>query len=224
MVSRLASLRTTQLRGLCDLPLTTTPRVDVANGGDTHTLWVSYTDIPTVRRRLVGVAQQVLGLLERSEITPLPELVIPPQRERHGFWFMKFPADQEATLAEAQEELNGQPFRSHCGSIQGVVHVDAGTQPMHLRAMLMLEREGLDAVGDWLRAAFGRHGQIESVTIPRLKCNWDGGMAYVRFAHAEDAQRALEELDGTPSCVPGCNMYVDYARPKPLVEMKFART
>ena len=55
--------------------------------------------------------------------------------------------------------------------------------------------------------------------------NWDGGIAFVRFANPDDADAALEALDGTPSLVTGCNMYVDFAYEerrggRPLVDLK----
>lgn len=71
-------------------------------------LWVSYSDPQTVRRRLVGVAQQVLGLLNDSQTynNQLPELIIPndARRTRHGFWFMRF--SEVDQMMAAQKELN----------------------------------------------------------------------------------------------------------------------
>ena len=82
--------------------------------------------------------------------------------------------------------------------------------------MLMLEPKVVSSVERWLATKFSEYGEVESVRIPRLKCNWDGGMGYVTFRRPEEAYQALRRLDGTPSCVAGCNMYIDFAAEKPL--------
>lgn len=75
---------------------------------DARVLWVSYADPQTVRRRLVGVSQQVRNMLKGREAYsgPLPELIFPSEQKRirHGFWFMQF-ADADSML-EGQAELN----------------------------------------------------------------------------------------------------------------------
>lgn len=191
-----------------------------AGTGETNKLWVSYADPSTMRRRVVGVAQQVLDLLERSQIQPLPQLVIPKgQRARHGFWFMKFA--EEEKLTEALEELDGQPFRTRCGSLQGVLDISRASGELQLYAMLMMEAEHIDGVEVWLARTFEQYGPLDAVNIPRLKCNWDGGMGFVTFQHSEDALSALRALDGTPSCISGCNMVVDFQRDTPLLQTRF---
>ena len=59
--------------------------------------------------------------------------------------------------------------------------------------------------------------------MPRLASNWDPGYGFVRFAQPDDALRAIEELDGSPSCVKGCNMYLDLAERKPLALLRTRR-
>jgi len=180
-------------------------------------LWVSYSDPQTARRRLVGVAQQVREQLAQSPTytAPLPELQLPrEERLRHGFWFMRF-QDVDG-LHAAHAELNKQPFRSHCGSLEGVIQTDPGSKPLDLRAIVQLEPRALDAVQQWLASKFGEYGDVTKVRLPRLKCNWDGGLAFVHYRRPEEAYQALRNLDGTPSCVSGCNMFVDFAEEAPL--------
>lgn len=185
---------------------------------DPHELWVSYADPATLRRRLVGVAQQVRGLLTAE---PLPELVLPAEpRMRHGFWFMRFAA--EAQRRAAREALHGAPFRTECGSLEGTLQLDAGTRPLDLRAMLNVRTAQPDPVDAWLRRTFGAYGELVSVDLPRVANNWDGGLAFVRFADTDEAEAALVALDGTPSVVIGCNLFVDFAEAKgarPLVNL-----
>ena len=64
-------------------------------------------------------------------------------------------------------------------------------------------------------------GQVVSVQTPTLACNWDPGITFVTFATPQHAEAALEALDGTPSCVPGCNMYVDFAEVKETARYAF---
>lgn len=181
------------------------------------TLWVSYTDPATLRRRLVGVAQQVRAELEKGGMAPLPQLVLPAHnRVRHGFWFMKF--EQKELMEEARAALHDRPFRTACGSMEGVLQLDVGSKPLNLRTILRLDETPTDRVRSWLGAKFSKHGAVDEVMIPRLACNWDGGIAYVRFESGEEAERALLALDGTPSCVAGCNMFIDYAQARPLVQ------
>ena len=86
-----------------------------------RSLWVSYADVYTIRRRVLGVAQRVREQLmlptERS-----PELILPrDERLRHGFWFMRF-GNVEDALA-VQKSLDGQRFQSECGSLEGLLQM-----------------------------------------------------------------------------------------------------
>ena len=181
---------------------------------DPNVLRVSYADPATLRRRLVGVAQQVRSLLDAP-----PDLVLPhDERARHGFWFMRF-AD-EKRLTAAQQALHGRPFETDCGSLCGTLQLDGGRRPLHLRAMLNVTPVAPDPVTHWLERTFGAHGALEEVSVPRLRNNWDGGLAFVRFADADEAEAALERLDGTPSLVTGCNLFVDYAYQRRLVSYR----
>lgn len=177
-------------------------------------LWISYTDPATLRKRLVGLAQQVRARMEE----PRPELVVPHgNRVRHGFWFMRFRAEAEAD--EARDRLQGTSFESSCGTLRGSLRIDKGTKPLDVRAMLCCETQSPDPIENWLRVRFGEHGTVTSVRLPRLHHNWDGGMAFVRFADGEQAEAALQALDGTPSPIVGCNLFVDYAYTPPLYEV-----
>lgn len=177
---------------------------------------MSYADPASLRRRLVGVAQQVRASLDEG--TPLPDIVLPKEeRLRHGFWFLRFA--EPALREHARQVLHGRPFTSQCGSISGELHVDNGSKPSDLRAFVNLPRLSPDPVEEWLRNTFGEFGAIDRVRLPRLKNNWDGGLGFVHFARAEDAEIALTTLDGTPSFVRGCNMYIDFAIPRPLTEI-----
>ena len=180
--------------------------------GDEHTLWVSYADTSTIRRQLVGLAQQVRA---RVGCDPLPEIVLPGNnRVRHGFWFMRF---RETThRATALASLHGAPFATSCGSLEGELQLDEGTRALDLRAMLNLPRREPDPIHEWLQNRFGVHGTITSIELPRVRNNWDAGLAFIRFAEAQAAEAALEALDGTPSPVSGCNMYLDFAIARPL--------
>ena len=195
----------------------TASQLSAARWTDDRVVRVSYADQATIRRRLALVAQDVLGMLDtRTRAGPLPQLSLPAgSRVRHGFWFMKF--DREGLRHAARCHLDAQPYASECGTLRGTLRVDNGTSERHLRAMLAVEGdEGAEA---WLTDACNRCGPVESVHIPRLQCNWDPGHAFVRYGSAEHALRALEELDGTPSCVVGCNLHVRMARRRPLVLM-----
>ena len=178
-------------------------------------LWVSYTDPATVRKRLIHVAQQVRQMLPCDA---LPDLVLPHKRVRHGFWFMRF--ENEAASNHALQSLNGANFSSECGSMQGTLQLDLGDRRLDVRAMLNAPRPSPDPVNEWLLSRFGPFGHIEAVRLPRLKNNWDSGFAFVKFTNPEDAEKALEALDGTPSLVPGCNIFVDHAFRKPLYELQ----
>jgi hypothetical protein len=210
--------RQIQLRSYCNIaPQNKTTRSAFApKPASDRELWVSYTDPATLRRRLVGLAQQVRASIEEE---PLPTIVMPDEkRVRHGFWFLRF--KNLHLLGGAMRELQGQTFSSNCGSIQGVLQLDEGSKALDLRAMLNVPILKPDPIEQWLRARFAVHGTIDEVRLPRLGNNWDGGLAFVRFQHSEDAEAALEALDGTPSPVTGCNMHIDYALARPLMELR----
>ena len=48
-----------------------------------------------------------------------------------------------------------------------------------------------------------------------------GRYTFVTFSSPDHAEAALEALDGTPSCVPGCDMYVDFAELKDIADYDF---
>ena len=195
----------------------TASQLSAARWTDDRVVRVSYADVSTVRRRLALVAQDVLRMLDaRARAGPLPQLSLPKGgRVRHGFWFMKF--EREGLCHAARCHLDSQPYASECDTLRGTLRVDNGRSARHLRAMLVVDGgEGAEA---WLADTCNRYGPVESVQIPRLQCNWDPGHAFVRYASPEHALRAVEELDGTPSCVVGCNLHVSMARRRPLVLM-----
>lgn len=187
---------------------------------DERTVWTSYADTATIRRRLAGVAQEVRELIEQSSArNPLPQLILPRgERVRHGFWFMRFEA--ESLLHAARRELEGKRFESACGSMGGTLLLDTGSKHLDLRGILHMDATAPRAVDDWLVRAFSPIGQLESVCVPRLASNWDPGYGFVRFVEPGDAVRAIEKLDGTPSCVKGCNMLLDLAERKPLALLR----
>ena len=177
-------------------------------------LWVSYADDATIRNRLVTVAQQVL---EGVTSEPPPSLVI-PERVRHGFWFMRFA--QTAQRDDALQQLNGQPFTSNCGTLEGTLHVEHGKMESDLRAMLHVEAETVGRMREWVHDRFRKFGAIDDVRMPRGRSNWDSGMAWVRFQRYEDAEQALEALDGTAGPLHGCNMFIDFAVERKLVDLR----
>lgn len=178
-------------------------------------LWVSYADPATVRQRLAGLAQEVHSMLEQSGLHPLPRLILPPgARVRHGFWFMRF--EKEAQQFAARRQLNGFPFASDCGTLTGTLAIDLASRELDLRGFLNADETAGQQVDGWLAHTFSQFGHIESVKVPRLVSNWDPGHGAIQFTRSEDALRALEALDGTPSCIPGCNLAVDFALKKPL--------
>ncbi len=205
-VARLSTL-TSRRNGPTNAALSGTAR-----GPDLNTLWVSYVDPATIRKRLVQVAQQV-----RLQLDSKPELVLPrAERTRHGFWFMRFGDEDE--LEAAQQLLNGQRFETKCGSLRGTLQLDAARRPLNLLSMLNVEHAEACPLAAWLEQTFGAFGAIDELRMPRLRNNWDSGHAFIRYADAASAEEALDRLDGTPSIVSGCNMFVDYAYPKPLVQ------
>ena len=187
---------------------------------DDRVLWVSYADMATMRRRLVGTAQQVRGRLDE----PLPELRFPSgeYRVRHGFWFMRF--ERPELVHVARSKFDGTPFVSACGSLRGTLQLDSGDKsPLDLRAMLNVTATTTDPVIEWLSATFSPYGRIARVRTPRVKNNWDQGFGFVEFEEADAAEAALESLDGTPSLVEGCRMFVDFAKAsqgEPLMQLR----
>lgn len=181
-------------------------------------LWVSYTAPAELRRRLTSLAQQVM--LQHVEASDnFPSLQIPRgDRVRDGFWFMRF--DQADAAERMVEKLDGMPFTTACGTLAGDLSVDFGDQVGHVRCMLTIPREEPNPVAEWLHARFSVHGAVERVRLPRRKCNWDSGLAFVVFRTPQDAEQALEALDGTPGPTPGCNMFLDYAVRKPLYRIR----
>ena len=112
-----------------------------------RTLWVSYADEATVRRRLTAVAQQVRALLTAGG-GDCERLVLPRgERVRHGFWFMRFGSEAEVDAARAS--LDGQPFVSECGTLRGTLALHAGTRAGDVRAMVRT------AARNFRRAIFG---------------------------------------------------------------------
>lgn len=180
---------------------------------DERQLWISLADLATMRRRLVGVAQQVRMQLDGDGVTDaeLPELIFPHNEKqlRHGFWFMRF--ERPTLVASTLKKLQGQPFASACGTVQGQLFCSQGRRNTDLRATLNVTQASPDPVREWLRATFSPYGRIRDLRTPRLKNNWDQGFGFVEYDEAEAAEAALEALDGTMSPVPGCRMYVDYA-------------
>lgn len=177
-------------------------------------------DVATVRKRLVSVAQEVRFQLEKEGMTPLPYIRLPQEgRVRHGFWFMAF--EREALMLTAVQSLKDRAFATECGTLSGPLRVDDGTKPNNMRLMLELDGSHIRGVEDWMRTAFGAHGEVVSVQTPTLQCNWDPGYTFVTFADERAADAALSALDGAPGCVPGCNMFVDYAEVKDTVRYSF---
>ena len=173
---------------------------------DERELWVSYADPATLRMQLVGIAQQVR---ESVQSDPLPEIVLPKgECVRHGFWFMRFSGLEHRDAAVAQ--LSGQPFQTACGSFSGTLQLDHGTRERDAMAMLVLPEEDPDPIEAWLHRRFGAYGTITSIRLPRLLNRWDQGRAFIRFSDPDEADAALEALDGTPSPIVGCNMFCDY--------------
>ena len=165
----------------------------LATGGNPEecTLWVSYADPASLRRRLVGVAQQVRELLVAR---PLPELVLPlGNRVRQGFWFMRF--QREALALIGTQTLQAQPFVAEIehgggerGAMSGTLQLDLGSRPTDLRAMLNLDGSEVREHEAWLRGAFGGHGEVEAIATPTLRCNWNPGYSFVTFAAPEQAE------------------------------------
>ena len=181
-------------------------------------LYVSYTAPAELRRRLTSLAQQVM-LADAVAGAPLPSLRIPrADRVRDGFWFMHF-ADA-ATAERTIDRLDGKPFATACGTLAGELQVDHGDHTGHVRCMLNIPKVEPCPVREWLHARFSVHGDVEHVLLPRRKCNWDSGLAFVQFRTPDDADQALEALDGTPGPTPGCNMYLDYAVRRSLYELR----
>ena len=180
-------------------------------------LWISYTDPALVRRRLTKLAQQVMA--EHVDEAVQLSLQIPRgERVRDGYWFMRF--EDESTALHVKQTIDGQPFETSCGTLHGVLQADIGLEAKHVRCMLNIPVQDPDPVAEWLRARFAVHGAVERVQLHRRRCNWDGGMGFILFQTPEDAEQALEALDGTPGPTPGCNMYLDYKVERPLYEVR----
>ena len=218
-IMSLLRLRSRLHARLCSSAALQTKKLRIA---DDSSLWVSYMDLATVRKRLVSVAQEVRHQLGKDGMpeADLPEIRLPQKnRVRHGFWFMEF--KREALKLTAMQTLQDRPFSTECGSLSGPLQVDDGSKQNHLRLMLNLDDAHVRRVEEWMEQKFREHGQVVSVQTPTLACNWDPGITFVTFATPEHAEAALEALDGTPSCVPGCNMYVDFAEVKETARYDF---
>lgn len=214
-------MSTRLLRQLCTGAAAAPPRrTREMRAASDRALFVSYMDTATVRSRLVSVAQQVRAKLENDGMEPPPELNFPlGQRVRHGFWFMSF--QREALALTATQTLQSQPFvaeiehgRGERGAMSGTLQLDLGSRPTELRAMLNLDASEVREHEQWLRGAFGGHGEVEAIATPTLQCNWNPGYTFVTFAAPEHAEAALLALNGTPSCVAGCNIEADFAELK----------
>ena len=193
----------------------------VAPKYDDRQLWVSFADPATMRRRLVGVAQQVR---EQIDLAPehLPDLRFPNEekRIRQGFWFMRFMKEQART--SATQQLNDKEFESACGTLRGRLKCTPGKWHQDVCMHLTIPRSDPDPVVEWLRATFNPYGRLACVRTPRLQNNWDQGFGFVEFDAPEDADAAVQALDGTMGPIPGCRMYVDFAtlsKGEPLAAM-----
>ena len=200
-------------RSLCRYTRATSGPKVLANEQE---LWVSYVSPSMLRRQLSGLAQQVRSLAvdEPSPETVLPEIVLPDgPKLRHGYFFLRF--RERGHRDAAIKTLDGQPFATACGTLSGSLQLDAGRGAFDVRAMLNLPQSEPDPVDEWLRRRFGVYGNITSLQLPRVRNNWDAGLAFIRFADPDEADAALEALDGTPSPIAGCNMFIDYSVAKP---------
>jgi hypothetical protein len=193
----------------------------VAPKYDDRQLWVSFADPATMRRRLVGVAQQVR---EQIDLAPehLPDLRFPNEekRIRQGFWFMRFMKEQART--SATQQLHDKEFESACGTLRGRLRCTPGKWHQDVCMHLTIPRSDPDPVVEWLRATFNPYGRLACVRTPRLQNNWDQGFGFVEFDAPEDADAAVQALDGTMGPIPGCRMYVDFAtlsKGEPLAAM-----
>ena len=188
-----------------------------------RSLCVQHMDTATVRWRLLTVAQQVLDLLEANNFVEPANLVVPKsERVRHGHWFMHF--ESEAVALEARHVLDGVPFeatiehgRGRSAGLAGTLQLDPSQRPDGLRVVLNLDSSEVREHEEWLRGTCGAHGDVEAVVTPLARCQWNPGFAYVTFAAPEHAEAAKRALDGTPSCVPGCDLEMDFAEVKPGV-------
>ena len=100
---------------LCSRGCSTTRQTKKLRVASSSSLWVSYMDVATVRKRLVSVAQEVRFQLEKDGMEPLPDIRVPQEgRVRHGFWFMAF--EREALKLTAAQSLRDRPFATECGS------------------------------------------------------------------------------------------------------------
>ena len=75
----------------------------------------------------------------------------------------------------------------------------------------------LCSVLDVVRGAF-----LLTYALPAdLRTYWDPGYCFVTFAEPQHAEAAVSALDGAPGCVPGCNMFVDFAEVKDTARYTF---
>eukprot|EP00967_Tisochrysis_lutea_P105808 scaffold161619_cov36-Tisochrysis_lutea.AAC.1 len=178
------------------------------------TIAVVYADSATVRSRLVRLAQGVRARLacERDfgeSGHPLPTLAL-PRCARFGFWHMGF-ASEEAYVA-AETVLQGRPFSSDCGSLNGqlVFHREVAefeSVVATATCSLMLDPTSLDAAKGWLTQRFATYGTVVNADVPQLgRSNWDPGIGTVTLSDAVSAEQAIECVDGTPSFIMGDNI------------------
>lgn len=180
---------------------------------------VIYSDLATVRSRLVSVAQQVRALLATEHAAGatggapgappgLPQLAL-PRSPRYGFWHMGF--ESEDAYVSARAVLRGRPFTSSCGFYSGTLVFEREAVAFDAVATtaccsLTATSAALDEAERWLAHRCAEFGLVDSARVPRLLSGWDAGVGTVTFEDADAAALAAASLDGTASFVPGDNL------------------
>ena len=155
-----------------------------------------------------------------------PPVALPVEDLPHGMRPSRrraSPRGWQQTAQPARHALNG---TRHVHALALACHTPA--QPTRPRASLASDSipaclaaqvsRGRLVAAQHVRRAWRRFARV---LVPRLECNWDPGWGFVRFAKST---RGATAVDGTPSCVSGCNMHVDYehdASARPLASYDF---
>ncbi|CAF1363759.1 unnamed protein product [Adineta ricciae] len=151
-----------------DVRMITDPRTRRSKG----VAYVEFRDLACVQAGLALSGEKLLGI---------PIIVKPSNAEKNRL------AAQAAAAAQAQNAIMTNGIGPQSGSVI----------PTHGPMKLYVGSLHFNITEDMLRGIFEPFGQIDNITLMRdPDANRSRGYGFIQFAHAEDAKRAMENLNG----------------------------
>jgi RNA-binding protein 39 len=151
-----------------DVRLITDPRTRRSKG----VAYVEFRDLACVQAGLALSGEKLLGI---------PIIVKPSNAEKNRL------AAQAAAATASQNALMANGIAALSGSII----------PTHGPMKLYVGSLHFNITEDMLRGIFEPFGRIENITLMKdPESNRSRGYGFIQFAHAEDAKRAMENLNG----------------------------